>query len=117
MSTVPVSGASAIAAYLPAARSGGGDAAVPPVALPGARDSVHISDEARRLAREAMPDIRLFGEVRYDPPHTDDPDFPWEVAHRQWVDLMEKVFGSGEPGPGPGEPGAAGHGITPHQRS
>ncbi len=98
MSTVPVSGATAVAAYLPVARLDGVDAPVLPVALPGARDSVHISEEARRLAKEAMPDIRLFGEVRYDPPHTDDPDFPWEVAHRQWVDLMKKVFGNQDEG-------------------
>ncbi len=94
MSTVPVSGATAVAAYLPFARFDAPDAHALPVPLPaGARDSVQISDEARRLAQDALPDIHLFGEVRYDPPHTDDPDFPWEVAHRQWVDLMKKVFG------------------------
>jgi hypothetical protein len=96
MSTVPVSGATAVAAYLPFARF---DAPLPrgfpPPLLPGG-DSVQISAEARRLAKDALPDIHLFGEVRYDPPHTDDPDFPWEVAHRQWVDLMRKVFGQGE---------------------
>lgn len=97
MSTVPVSGATAVTAYLPFARFDAPGQPVLPVPLPaGARDSVHISDEARRLAKDALPDLHLFGEVRYDPPHTDDPDFPWEVAHRRWVDLMQKVFGQGE---------------------
>lgn len=59
-------------------------------ALPA--DSVEISTEARRLAAEAAENVHLWGEVRYDPPHTDDPDFPWEVAHQQWIDLMQKVF-------------------------
>jgi hypothetical protein len=95
MSTVPVSGPTAVAAYLPATRLEGVHAPGLPAALPAPRDTVQISEEARRLAREAMPGgVRLFGEVRYDPPHTDDPDFPWEVAHRQWVDLMKKVFGN-----------------------
>lgn len=102
MSTVPVSGATAVAAYLPSTRLDGAGAPLP-LALPGARDTVQISEEARRLAKEAMPDIRLFGEVRYDPPHTDDPDFPWEIAHRQWVDLMKKVFGSPDEGEAPGQ--------------
>lgn len=99
MSTVPVSGATAVEAYVPFARFEAADVPVLPVPLlAGAHDSVHISDEARRLAKDALPDIHLFGEVRYDPPHTDDPDFPWEVAHRQWVDLMKKVFGEVEDG-------------------
>lgn len=98
MTSVPVSGASAVAAYLPFARADSlRPRGLPVLLLPGG-DSVQISDEARRLARDAMPDIHLFGEVRYDPPHTDDPDFPWEVAHRQWVDLMKKVFGEGKDG-------------------
>jgi hypothetical protein len=100
MSTVPVSGATAVAAYLPSVRFDSPDSPAFPVPrIPGATDSVQISDEARRLARESLPELHLFGEVRYDPPHTDDPDFPWEVAHRQWVDLMKKVFGSGDGAP------------------
>lgn len=60
----------------------------------GAQDRVEISAEARRRAAdEASEDVHLWGEVRYDYPHTDDPDLPHEVAHAEWVDLMAKVFG------------------------
>ena len=92
----------AIAAYqLPVARDyspGMGKTALAVSA--GARDRVEISAEARRRAAdEASEDVRLWGEVRYEYPHTDDPDLPHEVAHAQWVDLMAKVFGeSVEPG-------------------
>lgn len=83
----------AIASYqVPVDRDFGG-----PVDLRGYQpalptDSVEISSEARRLAAEAAMNVHLWGEVRFDPPHTDDPDFPWEVAHQQWIDLIQKVF-------------------------
>ncbi|MEO8541164.1 MAG: hypothetical protein ABI577_15590 [bacterium] len=58
-----------------------------------APDTVEISSEARGQAQAAAEAIHLWGEVRYDPPHTDDPDLPWEAAHQEWVDLMRKVLG------------------------
>jgi len=65
---------------------------------------VEISAEARQAAADrANEEIRLWGEVRYDPPHTDDPDLPYEVAHREWLDLMEKVFGKHPHEPGSDE--------------
>jgi len=69
-----------------------GSVSVTVPAGPAPHDSVEISAEARRLARDAYSRSPLPGEVRYDAPHTDDPDFPWEVAHQEWVDLMAKVF-------------------------
>jgi hypothetical protein len=92
--TRPISAVMAISAYqLPVAREyapglGGTALAV----SEGAKDRVEISAAARDAAARDE-NVRLWGEVRYDPPHTDDPDFPWEVAHQQWLDLMEKVFG------------------------
>lgn len=94
MDTRPISAVMAIAAYqLPVARSySQQEGVVYPAPLPR-EDSVQISAEARaRAARDAV-DLHLWGEVRYDPPHTDDPDLPWEVEHEQWTSLMEKVFG------------------------
>lgn len=89
MSTVPISGVSV--SPVPYQRLDGSvSAAVQAGPVP--HDSVEISDEARRRARDAYTRSPLPGEVRYDAPHTDDPDFPWEVAHQEWVDLMAKVF-------------------------
>ena len=104
MSTTPVSGAAGATAYLPHPQGGAAFAAVhaaSPVAP--ARDAVEISAEARRLARDAYS-----GEVRFDAPHTDDPDFPWEIAHQEWVDLMARVFTrmGEEPASNPALPGA-----------
>lgn len=84
----------AIASYqLPVTRdyAAGGS---PQFAQPFPQDSVQISPEARKKAAEAAADIHLWGEVRYDPPHNDDPDLPWEAAHQEWVDLMTRVFGA-----------------------
>jgi len=88
----------AIAAYqMPVARDFhpgmGGPATIAPPAPP---DSVEISAEARRAAAADQENLRLWGEVRYEYPHTDDPDLPWEVQHQQWKDLMAKVFGDPE---------------------
>lgn len=94
MDTRPISAVLAIAAYqLPVARGYGtpGDATPPPPPFP--RDVVEISPEARRKAEGAASDLRLWGEVRYDPPHNDDPDLPWEVEHKQWVEMVAKVLG------------------------
>lgn len=63
----------------------------PPVA-----DTVEISDEGRALAARYaghFPRDAYWEQVRYDPPHTDDPDFPWEVAHARWLQLIDSVFG------------------------
>jgi hypothetical protein len=83
----------AIAAYqMPVARDfhpGLGTATIAPPATP---DSVEISAEARRAAAADADNLRLWGEVRYEYPHTDDPDLPWEVQHQEWKDLMAKVF-------------------------
>lgn len=89
MNTVPIPGVSV--GPVPYHRREISSPAILPGA-PGAQDSIEISDEARRLARDAYSRSPLPGEVRYDAPHTDDPDFPWEVAHQEWVDLMAKVF-------------------------
>lgn len=95
MDTRPISAIMAIASYqLPVAR----DYSPPgemPAPVPAPRDSVQISPEARRRAAEA-DDVHLWGEVRFDPPHYDDPDLPWEVAHQEWMDLMTRVFGEQE---------------------
>ena len=84
----------AIAAYqMPVARDyhpGMGQAMVAPPAAP---DTVEISYEARQMAAREGEDLQLWGEVRYDYPHTDDPDMPWEVQHQQWTELIAKVFG------------------------
>jgi hypothetical protein len=89
----PISAVMAIAAYqLPVARDyepGMGDASIAPQAAP---DSVQISAEAREAAASDLENLRLWGEVRYEYPHTDDPDLPWEVAAQQWEELMAKVF-------------------------
>ena len=73
----------AIAAYqLPVARdySPGMGAAALAVSA-GAKDRVEISAEARkRAAAESTENFQLWGEVRYEYPHTDDPDLPHEVA-------------------------------------
>ena len=91
----PISAVMAIAAYqLPVARQyapGLGAAAL--AVSEGAQDRVEISAAARSAAALGTDDPHLWGEVRYDFPHTDDPDFPWEVAHQEWLSLMEKVFG------------------------
>ena len=96
METRPVSTVMAIAAYqMPVARDFhpgmGGHSFISPPAAP---DSVEISAEARKRASQDLENLRLWGEVRYDYPHNDDPDFPWEVQHQQWTDLIAKVFRS-----------------------
>ena len=102
MDTRPISAVMAIAAYqMPVARDYHPGLGTAMVAPPAAPDTVEISYEARKLARE-NEDLELWGEVRYDYPHTDDPDFPWEVQHQQWTDLIAKVFG-----PPMGAPGEA----------
>lgn len=92
MDTRPISAVMALAAYqLPVARDyapGMGHARIAPTAQP---DSVQISAEARAAAAR-HENIELWGEIRYDYPHTDDPDFPWEVAAKEWEDLMARVF-------------------------
>lgn len=85
----------AIAAYqLPVARDytpGMGTAHLAPPARP---DTVEISAAARE--RAAREELSLWGEVRYEYPHNDDPDMPWEVRQKQWMDLMAKVFKSND---------------------
>jgi hypothetical protein len=56
-------------------------------------DSVVISEAARKLAEKAKPDIVLWGEIRFDPPHHDDPDLPWEIQHQEWMEVVEKIMG------------------------
>ncbi len=103
MDTRPISAVLAIASYqLPVARDYSSPEGLPALALPEARDTVQISAEARKKAAEASEDLHLWGEVRYDPPHNDDPDLPWEAAHQEWVDLMTRVFGGGHDGEAPG---------------
>lgn len=95
MDTRPISAVLAIASYqLPLARDYAGGSEAAPFARPLPQDSVQISPEARKKAAEAAADIHLWGEVRFDPPHNDDPDLPWEAAHQEWVELMTKVFGA-----------------------
>ena len=95
MDTRAISAVMAIAAYqLPTARAYAPGMGMTALAVSaGAKDRVEISAEARKAASDALDDIHLWGEVRYDPPHTDDPDLPHEVAHQEWLDLMSKVFG------------------------
>lgn len=94
LDTRPISAVLAIAAYqMPVARDyhpGMGPAMVAPSAAP---DTLEISYEARQLAARESEALKLWGEVRYDYPHTDDPDLPWETQHQQWTDLIAKVFG------------------------
>lgn len=91
--TRPISAVLAIASYqLPVARDYAGGPALPQFSQPLPQDSVQISPEARKKAAEAAANIHLWGEVRFDPPHNDDPDLPWEAAHQEWVDLMTRVF-------------------------
>ena len=76
----------AVAAYqLPAARDYAPGMGVTHLAPPAQSDTVEISAEAR--SRANSENIKLWGEVRYEYPHTDDPDLPWEVAHQQWNEL------------------------------
>ena len=99
MDTRPISAVMAIAAYqLPVARDYRPGMGTADVAPPAAPDTVEISTEARRRAAENAENLQLWGEVRYEYPHTDDPDFPWEVQHQQWQDLMKKVFGEAADG-------------------
>ncbi len=80
----------AIAAYQhPVARDYAPGMGVAHLGAPARQDSVEISAAARRAANE---NVVLWGEVRFDYPHTDDPDLPWEVAHREWKHLLAKVF-------------------------
>lgn len=92
MDTRPISAVMALAAYqLPVARvyaPGMGFASIAPPAQP---DSVEISAAARAAAAQ-QENIELWGEIRYEYPHTDDPDLPWEVASQKWQELMAKVF-------------------------
>jgi len=106
METRPLSAALVIAAYRPVPQfdSALGTAYRMPLTRQQPEDSVEISAEARELAEAATPELRLFGQVRYDPPHTDDPDLPWEVQHMAWISLMAKVFGEASPAAGPIDP-------------
>ena len=79
------------ACQLPVARAytpGMGFASIAPPAQP---DSVEISAEARAAAAR-QENLELWGEIRYEYPHNDDPDLPWEIASQEWRDLMAKVF-------------------------
>ncbi len=92
METRPVTGLLGAAAYRPFLPGNGSPFLhhPPPVA-----DTVQISPEARALAdRFAQPFPRdsYWDQIRFDPPHTDDPDFPWEVAHQKWMELVDRVF-------------------------
>lgn len=91
MDTRPISAVMAIAAYqFPVARDYGPGMGLPHLVPPAQRDTVEISAAARE--RAAQENMRLWGEVRFDYPHTDDPDMPWEVRQQQWMDLLAKVF-------------------------
>lgn len=97
--SVPVAGLFVTTAYQPATVRDA-DAELPPPPQPAASplaDTVIISEAARKLAEKAEPDIVLWGEVRFDPPHHDDPDLPWEIQHQEWMKLVEKVFGESAP--------------------
>ena len=95
MDTRPISAVLAIASYqLPVARDDASGSGPAHFAQPFPQDSVQISPEARKKAAQATADIHLWGEVRFDPPHNDDPDLPWEAEHQEWVDLMTRVFGA-----------------------
>lgn len=93
--TGPVSGAVLMAAYQPVLlRDDHAEHLPPPPKATGPMaDSVVISEAARKMAEKAKPDIVLWGEIRFDPPHHDDPDFPWEIQHKEWMEVVEKVFG------------------------
>lgn len=113
MDTRPVSGLLGAAAYRPFLPGNGSPVVRHPPPTADAADTVDISPEARELAnRFARPFPRdgYWDQVRYDPPHTDDPDFPWEVAHQQWMEIVDRVFR--KPGDA-AEPGAAGPGSAP----
>ncbi len=107
MDVRPISGLVGAAAYRPF-HPGAGRPLMrhpPPVA-----DVVEISPEARALAdRYAQPFPRdgYWDQVRYDPPHTDDPDFPWEIAHNEWLEMIARVFGPRDPAADPSLPGNA----------
>ena len=91
--TRPISAIMAIAAYqMPVARDYHPGLGTATIAPPAAPDSIEISAEARRRAEADAEHLALWGEVRYEYPHTDDPDLPWEVQHQEWKDLMAKVF-------------------------
>jgi hypothetical protein len=90
--TRAISAVMAVAAYqLPVTREYAPGMGMARLTAAVERDIVEISAEARR--RAGAENVTLWGEVRFDYPHTDDPDLPWEVAHQQWNELMEKVFG------------------------
>lgn len=93
--TGPVSGAVLIAAYQPVTLREDQAAYLPPPPQPAGpmADSVVISEAARKLAEQSRPDIVLWGEIRFDPPHHDDPDLPWEIQHQEWMEVVEKVLG------------------------
>ncbi|GIW16292.1 MAG: hypothetical protein KatS3mg063_2145 [Tepidiforma sp.] len=114
MDTRPVSGLLGAAAYRPFL-PGNGSALVryPPPAAAEPVDVVELSPEARDLARQfaqPFPRDAYWDQVRYDPPHTDDPDFPWEVAHQEWMQLVDRVFRRDGSGGRPGQPGKPGEG-------
>lgn len=102
METRPVTGLLGAAAYRPFLPGNGSPVVRQP---PPVADIVEISPEARELAeRYAQPFPRdsYWDQVRFDPPHTDDPDFPWEIAHQQWMEIVDRVFrrdagGTGQP--------------------
>ncbi|WP_322796696.1 hypothetical protein [Tepidiforma sp.] len=92
METRPVPGLIGAAAYRPFLPGNGGPLLRQP---PPVVDTVEISDEARALAARYAGDFprdAYWEQVRYDPPHTDDPDFPWEIAHARWMQLIDAVF-------------------------
>ncbi len=93
--TGPVSGAVLLAAYQPVGVRDDHAGHLPRAPEPTGpmADSVVISEAARKLAEQARPDIVLWGEIRFDPPHHDDPDFPWEIQHKEWMEVVEKVLG------------------------
>lgn len=97
--SVPVTGLLVATAYQPATPRDQ-DAELPPPPQPSPAplaDTVIISEAARKLAEKSAPDIVLWGEIRFDPPHHDDPDLPWEIQHQEWMELVEKVFGESAP--------------------
>lgn len=108
METRPVSGLLGAAAYRPFLPGNGSPVVRHPPPVADVTDIVEISPEARHLARlhaQEFPRDGYWDQVRYDPPHTDDPDFPWEVTHQQWMDLIDRVFRRNHPGNPAGRPG------------
>ena len=105
--TGPVSGAVLLAAYQPVVLRDVQAEHLPKIPEPTGpmADSVVISEAARKLAEKAKPDIVLWGEIRFDPPHHDDPDFPWEIQHQEWMEVVEKVLGPRLPVDGDGAAG------------